>query len=373
LTYPDNRANIPALGAGERIIFTNEPQELGAAHESEDRFDLVHARMLHFFPELVADLGGDVFTLLAGAGMGPESLTDEVPVITYRQIMQLFEAAATELSCPDFGMRLAVRQSGGGMFGPAGQVMSNSRTFGDALRYVAHNTHAHSLAARVWLRPLPQKKMIFVGHDILLEGIGDRAQAIEYILLIGHLEAMHLTDDRARARRVLFRHQPISAPRIYRRYFGCDVLFGETADGTVYSNADLARPIVKSDPQVLREVTAYIDRHFTCRRPPVHAQVRSIVLRRLASGSSGSEQVARDLKVHARTLNRRLHVEGTSFQQVKDEVRREVMLYYLQQTDIDLMDVSERLGFAEQSVMTRLCHRWFGTSPSRLRRIHRDA
>lgn len=329
--------------------------------------------MLRFFPELVAELDGDVHSLLAKASLEPESLLGDAPAITYRQVMQLLEAAASDLSCPDFGMRLAARQRGGGMFGPAGQVMSNSKTFGDALRYVSRNPHAHSLAARVWLRPLATEKMVFAGHDILLEGIGDRAQTIEYILLIGHLEAMHMTDGHSRARRVLFRHQPISAPRIYRRYFGCEILFGETADGTVYSNADLAQPIAKSDPQILKEVTAYIDRHFTRRRPPVHAEVRSIVLRRLATGNSGNEQIARDLNVHMRTLNRRLHAEGTSFQQVKDEVRCDVMLYYLQQTDLELTDISERLGFAEQSVMTRLCHRWFGTSPSKLRRIRRRA
>jgi AraC-like DNA-binding protein len=49
------------------------------------------------------------------------------------------------------------------------------------------------------------------------------------------------------------------------------------------------------------------------------------------------------------------------------------MLYYLQQTDLDLMEISERLGFAEQSVMTRLCQRWFAMPPSRLRRAQRRA
>ncbi len=358
---------------GDRTISTSKPRGANPDEGTRDGFDLVHARMLRFFPELVAELGGDVRALLAKAGTPPESLEGTKPTITYRQVMRLLDAAANDLSCPDFGMRLAARQRGGGMFGPAGQVMSNSRTFGDALRYVARNPHAHSLAARVWLRPLPTENMVFAGHDILLDGIGDRAQTIEYILLIGHLEAMHITDGHARAHRILFRHQPISAPRIYRRYFGCEILFGETADGTVYSNADLAQPIAKSDPRILKEVTAYIDRHFTRRRPPVHAEVRSIVLRRLATGNSGNEQIARDLNLHMRTLNRRLQAEGTTFQQAKDEVRRDVMLYYLQQTDLELTDISERLGLAEQSVMTRLCRRWFGMSPSKLRRIGRPA
>jgi hypothetical protein len=33
-------------------------------------------------------------------------------------------------------------------------------------------------------------------------------------------------------------------------------------------------------------------------------------------------------------MHRRLNAEGTSFQQIKDEVRRDVMLYYLQQTKL---------------------------------------
>jgi AraC-like DNA-binding protein len=43
------------------------------------------------------------------------------------------------------------------------------------------------------------------------------------------------------------------------------------------------------------------------------------------------------------------------------------MLYYLQDTHLDLARISDRLGFAEQSVMTRSCNRWFGVSPTRLR------
>ena len=43
------------------------------------------------------------------------------------------------------------------------------------------------------------------------------------------------------------------------------------------------------------------------------------------------------------------------------------MLYYLQNTSLDFAHISERLGFAEQSVMTRSCNRWFFVSPTRLR------
>jgi AraC-like DNA-binding protein len=47
------------------------------------------------------------------------------------------------------------------------------------------------------------------------------------------------------------------------------------------------------------------------------------------------------------------------------------MLYYLERTDLDLMEISGRIGFAEQSIMSRACQRWFRISPSELRQDRR--
>src|SRR5271156_4696916 len=114
-------------------------------------FELVHARFLRFFPDLVEEVGGDPKILMSRAGIEFDILSDGKSGATYRQLVHLIELAAAELRCPDFGMRLAKLQGGGGMFGPLGLVMKNSKTFGDALHYVSKHTYAHSLAARIWL------------------------------------------------------------------------------------------------------------------------------------------------------------------------------------------------------------------------------
>ena len=78
--------------------------------------------------------------------------------------------------------------------------------------------------------------------------------------------------------------------------------------------------------------------------------------------------MAAALGLHPRTLHRRLTVEGSTFRHIKDEVRRDRLRRYLEATDLDLAAISEKLGFAEQSVMTRRCNRWFALPPSALRR-----
>lgn len=323
-------------------------------------FDTVHAQVLRFFPELVEELGGNPRALLRRTDIDGEEEA------TYRQAIQLLELAAAELRCPDFGLRLARMQGGGGMFGPLGLAMRNSRTFGDALTYSVQHIYAHSLAARIRLARLPEGG-VFSAHDILLDGVPVKSQLIEQIILVGHLAAMEITGGRARVRRVHFRHQPVSPLKLYRRYFGCEVRFGENEDGVLFSTADLAAPVLDPDAQALERVTAFIDSTFPRQRPPLHAQVRGVIMQYLGSERCGNEAVAAELNLHPRTLHRRLRAEGTSFQKIKDEVRRDVMLYYLQQTRLDLTRISERLGFAEQSVMTRICNRWFDASPTSLR------
>jgi AraC-like DNA-binding protein len=334
-------------------------------------FDVVHARILRFFPDLVDELKGNLEYLLRKVGIVPEQFARSGHTATYRQVANLLELAALELECPDVGMRLAKLQNGRDMFGPLGHVMQSSRTFGEALEYVSTHNYAHSLAARVWLKRLPPGQSVFVGHDILLDGIPVKSQALEQILLVGHLSAIAMTGGHARVRRVHFRHQAVSPLKTYLRYFGCEARFGQSEDGVVYFGDDLARPIIDPDSQAFDKMVAYIDKKFTRRRPPLHAQVRGVIMRLLGTADCSNEVVAAELNLHLRTLHRRLRAEGTKFQQIKDEVRRDIMLYYLQQTDLEFSQISQRLGFAEQSVMSRRCNHWFCASPTQVRQQRR--
>ena len=350
---------------GDGVVKRSLPDRVSNAAEV---FDVVHARILRFFPDLVRQLGGNPKRLMQQIGIhGAKKPFDGRSRTTYRQLLHLIELAAAELRCPDFGMRLATLQSGSGMFGPLGLVMKNSRTFGDALDYVSKHTYAHSLAARIWLKRLPATKSVFVGHDILLDRMPNKSQAMEQIMLLGHLAAVEITGGQARVRRVHFRHQPVASLSIYRRYFGCAVRFDQREDGVIFSERDLACPIIHPDSQRYQAATSFIDAKFTRYRPPLHAQARGMIMQLLGTDHCTNEQVAAALNLHPRTLHRRLRSEGTSFQQVKDEVRRDAILYYLQQTNLDFAAISERVGFAEQSVMTQTCNRWFSASPTKLR------
>ena len=335
--------------------------------EVDTEFELVHVDALRFFPQLVADLGGDPDALLRHVGIDPSIFARRGSSLGYRAMAGLLEYAAAELQRADFGMRLATVQGGGKVFGPMGVVMRNSNTLGEALDYVVKHVHAYSLAARMRFEPDRAGRRLLVAWDVLLDRLPDKRQALEQALLLANLNAIEITGGQARVREVLFRHQPVSSPRTYREYFGCEVRFDQKADGVVFTAQDLLCPIIDPDAQLYEIATSFIDTRFIRSMPPVHALVRGLMLQHLGSEDCTNERIAAGLCLHPRTLHRRLKAEGKSFQEIKDEVRRDVALYHLQHTDMPLVRIAEKLGYAESSVFSRSCLRWFGTSPRQLR------
>ena len=66
-------------------------------------------------------------------------------------------------------------------------------------------------------------------------------------------------------------------------------------------------------------------------------------------------------------MQRRLQEEGTSYQQLLDDTRRELAEQYLGQVDLTLLEVAYLLGFADPSNFFRAFRRWFGETPGEYR------
>jgi AraC-like DNA-binding protein len=95
---------------------------------------------------------------------------------------------------------------------------------------------------------------------------------------------------------------------------------------------------------------------------------RAMVARLMRDGACTSTDVADAFSMHERTLQRRLKAEGTSFEAIRDDVRRDLAHGYLAQRNIPLAHVAELLGYAEASAFTRACQRWFGQAPREVRK-----
>jgi len=82
----------------------------------------------------------------------------------------------------------------------------------------------------------------------------------------------------------------------------------------------------------------------------------------------GFESLAAEMNMTPATMRRRLHDEGTSYQNIKDQLRRDIAIGYLSHSDRSAMDIGLELGFSERSAFHRAFKKWTGASPGEFRR-----
>ncbi len=111
-------------------------------------------------------------------------------------------------------------------------------------------------------------------------------------------------------------------------------------------------------------IVAYLS-GITTRNDATGDTVQVLVRQLLPSGTAKLKSVAGQLGLHPpKTLQRRLADEHTTFAAITDGgVRRELADRLLRDTGVTLAHLAHELGYAEQSVLTRSCQRWFGCPP----------
>lgn len=156
----------------------------------------------------------------------------------------------------------------------------------------------------------------------------------------------------------------------HEAYFDCPVHFGSDKDALRVSGQTLLAPNKLGDASIahffdtlLAEEVSKLDD-----TPPLERLVLDRVSPALSGGVPALSEVARELGMSGRTLQRRLSEEGLSFQSLVDRSRQRLALRLLrQEADITLTEVTFMTGFSDQSAFTRAFRRWTGQTPRAFR------
>ena len=96
----------------------------------------------------------------------------------------------------------------------------------------------------------------------------------------------------------------------------------------------------------------------------IQARVREVLMQRLEKMEPSQEEVAEQLHLSPRTLQRRLGDSGTTYKEILDKTRHALAMAYLSAPHHSVSDVTYLLGFSCDSSFTRAFRRWTGQSPS---------
>ena len=155
----------------------------------------------------------------------------------------------------------------------------------------------------------------------------------------------------------------------HEAYFNCPINFGAARNAIVLRSEDLDRPFVTYNAEFLEMVQSALEKNAKGCREQASAseQVKWLLKQMLAGGRPDITDVARELGLSVRTLQRRIVEEGTTFRDLLLAVRQELVRTYFAQSGMQINEIAFQLGYEDTNSFYRAFRNWEGTTPSQWR------
>lgn len=134
------------------------------------------------------------------------------------------------------------------------------------------------------------------------------------------------------------------------------------ANRLVFPSAALEHPLRSADAVATRLAREQCERELA---EVVDASLPGRIRTMLSESDTvySLEDVARSLRISTRSIKRKLAERGTTFSEIRDDLRRQRALLLLDNRELSIGDVAARLGYSELPNFTRAFRKWTGKTP----------
>lgn len=326
---------------------------------------LVRAAVLTNYFEVAAHLGLNPQPLLRKAGLSSRLLADPEQRIPLAAAITLLEESAHATGCETFGLRMAESRQLGD-FGAVSLLLTHQPTLRHALLTIIQYRHLLNEALAIQIEEAG--RTVILREDLVTDFPTPVRQGTELAIGVLFRLCAALLGAHWHPQSVNFRHAAPRDLQPHRRIFRCRTNFGAEFNGIVCPAADLDQPNPLADPAMVRYAARFVESLPGINEPSLTLDVRKAIYLGLPMGRATIEQVAQSLGMNVRTLQRRLDQDGASFSELINDVRRELVLRYLENSRYSLGRIAELLGYTMPSSFSRWFTAEFGMPPVQWRK-----
>lgn len=189
-----------------------------------------------------------------------------------------------------------------------------------------------------------------------------------YLMLIHGLMCW-LTGQRIILNRIELKCTPPTDDQDYKVRF-CENIQYQAAENYIQFDADWLKTPVKQDQQSWENFIKATPQNLLVRFKNPHALssiIRKHLLQKHPSEWYELYELPQFLNISEATIQRRLKSEGFTYQQLKNEIRRDTAIELLNRGDKTLQQISDDLNFQDPSAFHRAFKKWTGVSPGSYR------
>ncbi|WP_348270838.1 aldo/keto reductase [Terriglobus roseus] len=283
--------------------------------------------------------------VLRRAGL-PQNLFEQTSIlVSTEELFALWRSIGEMSKDPSIGLLLGTETSIA-RFHPMGLAALSTASFGASIDHMArykklsapeeilHETRAGEWAIQFrWTLAMEVEPAVLVEHcfawvlTIAREGSGTRIKPLRVELV-----------------------QPRKHTRALEKHFGCPVVTGSTRNAIIFRAEDSALPFVTRNAELLEMLAPQFEQQLKDRvsnEDHFLDLVRGAIQQRLTGHRPVVDDVARDLHMSPRTLQRRLQDIGSNYQRVLDEARHQMARYYLSNSVFELAEAAYLLGYED--------------------------
>ena len=329
-----------------------------------------HFRVAGSLRTRLEESGVLVSAVLRRAGLLSDLFDQTRILVTTEELFALWRAIREVSNDPAIGLKLGT-ETKTERFHPMGIAALSTEDFGAAIQHMARYKKLsapeeilHEKDAEEWIIQFRWTLAVEVEPQALIE------HCFAWVLTI----ARHGSGTRISPVRVEL-VQPRSHQKALERYFGCPVVCGQSRNAMVFRASDVALPFVTRNAELLDMLAPQFEqdlKQHTGGDDSFLELVRGAIQQRLTGHRPTTDDVARELHMSSRTLQRRLQESGSSFQRVLDEARHQMARYYLRNSVLELNEAAYLLGYEDANSFARAFRSWEGVPPSHWREVHRE-
>ena len=313
--------------------------------------------------------GADPDALLAGVGLDRAGLADADARVSIPQFMRLGHACIERTGEPALGLRMGEHCRITDLGWP-GLLALTAPTVGEALTTL---TRFEALASRnyrghSYVEPGPELPgPVFYS---IAPYNSYNLFVVDAVLCWWHKLIQRLSGLEGLVREV---HVEFAAPDYHTRYqdiFGVPVLFGQASNRLVWREEVPALPNRFAEPHLYQQLLASAEDKLKKQAvtETFRGRVQHILGPLLHGNTPTIEDTAARLGIPDWTLRRKLKDEGTNFQALLDEMRKDLALGYMRDTALSFGEIAYILGFSTPGAFQRAFKRWTELTPGAYRR-----
>ena len=316
-------------------------------------------------PALLRELGLEPAEVLAGAGIDTHIFNDLDNPISYPDLERLLLECERRSGRDDFGFLIGKRSRLDDM-GLAGQIAHCGATAGTGLRNFAEHFNLHDSAATV--NVLETGTFARVDYAISEHGMTDTRHFQLGGITIWFNILQDLCGRDWLPSEVRFACRAPADTRPLQRFFRSSLRFNSEGSAIFFGREWLGRslpPVPPADRQRVREAVREQRAEIRANLP---ATVRRMLRKQLLLGRGSMDEVAGQLGMSRRTLDRWLQRDGAQFRTILESMKADVARQLLTDTNASVQQIADALHYSSAANFATAFRHWYGTTPTAFRR-----